>query len=172
MRRLVGLLLILTLPTMSSVLGATRELGVRGGTEATSVDGRYAAGEVYYLRHLPWRKKLLDGLEVATRLDAGAGYLNASSASGGWLALGGNVVLDMTGRGLALECGFRPAWLVRHHFGTDDFGGPLQFASHVGLAFELGPLILSYRLQHMSNAHLFKKNPGLDLHLIGLGMRF
>ena len=41
-----------------------------------------------------------------------------------------------------------------------------------GTTLNFGKANLSYRYQHISNAHIYKENPGLDLHMVGLGMRF
>lgn len=170
-----GLLLVLllfVLPAVSWAKASSAEFGVRGGSDATSVAENYAAGEVYFLQDLPWQKELRPGMRMHARLDMGGGYLSAASERGGWLAVGGNLVLTLPGGRWALDGGLRPAWLFRDKFGKDDYGGPVQFASHVGVTLHLGQFALSYRFQHLSNANLYDKNSGLDLHLFGLGMRF
>jgi len=172
MKRCLIALFMLILPTLSWALATTMELGVRGGTHANGLDENYTAGEVYYLYTLPWQKELGSGRKVYARIDAGAGYLYTDARRGGWVAAGGDLVLSLLDGALELECGLRPTWLTEDEFGDDNFGGPVQFSSHVGLTYNIGNTALSYRYQHISNAHIYDENPGLDLHLVGLGVRF
>lgn len=166
-----GLLLLLCLPaTVVAEEPPLWEFGLRGGMDATSVKENYSVGEVYLLRALPWQVALAGGT-LATRLDVGAAYLEANQDSGAWLAAGANVVWR-AGRVVEIEAGFRPAWLADHRFGEDDFGGGIQFISHGGIALHFAPVVLSYRYQHLSNAGIYSKNDGLDLHLFGIGARF
>lgn len=165
-------LLFLFLPTSTWSLGTTMELGVRGGIDSTTRHENYTAGELYYLLDLPWQKQLGSNITLSTRLDSGVGYLHTNSQDSGWLAVGGDVVFSLLDDVWELEGGFRPTWLFRHEIGEDDFGGPVQFSSHVGTTLNFGQFSLSYRYQHISNSDLYNENPGLDLHLIGLGLRF
>lgn len=169
---LFAALMFLLLPTASWSIDTTMELGVRGGIDSRARHENYTAGELYYLQALPWQKQLSSNVMFSTRLDSGVGYLHTNSEDSGWLAVGGDVVFSLLDDVWELEAGFRPTWLFRHEIGEDDFGGPVQFSSHVGTTFNLGQISLSYRFQHISNSDLYSENPGLDLHLIGLGMRF
>lgn len=169
---LVIALLVLLFPMTSWSATATMEIGVRGGRDTLVEHEDFVAGEFYYLQALPWQKELDPRAKLYARLDAGTGYLRVDSESGGWLAVGGDVVLSLMGGAWELEGGIRPTWLFDHDLGGEDFGGPVQFMSHVGATFNLGPVALSYRFQHTSNASLYDCNPGLNLHLFGLGVRF
>lgn len=168
----IALLVLALLPALARAFDTTTEVGVRGGTDASSVAENYAAGEVYFLQDLPWRKALRPGMQLHARFDSGVGYLSAASARGGWLAVGGDVVLSLMDGLWQIDGGLRPTWLLRDEFGKDDYGGPVQFASHAGVTLKLGAFSLSYRFQHLSNASLYDENPGLNLHLFGLGMRY
>jgi hypothetical protein len=87
------------------------------------------------------------------------------------------LVLDKPGFGLAPEVGINANFLDRRHFGDQDFGSMLQFGTYLGLfyRFDCG-LKIGYRLQHISNGHVFYEegtpNPGLDMHLIGVSWTF
>jgi len=168
----VLLLLLLLLPVKAWSLDSTMELGARGGVDTLDENENFLAGEIYYLYTLPWQKQLSPGVNLFTRLDAGLAYLRADSRSGGWLAVGGDVVLSFREGVWELEYGFRPTWLFESDLGGDDFGGPIQFSNHLGATLNRGPVALSYRFQHISNASLYDDNPGLDLHMVGLGLRF
>lgn len=165
-------MLFLLLPVSALAAAAPLwEFGLRGGMEATGSKENYMAGEVYLLRALPWRADLAGGALTA-RLDLGAGFLEADNDDGGWLAGGADLVYSVAGGLIALEAGFRPTWLIDHVYGSDDFGGDLQFTSHGGIALHLDPVVISYRYQHTSNASIYDDNDGLDLHLFGVGACF
>ncbi len=66
-----------------------------------------------------------------------------------------------------------PAIFTRHRFSNHDFGGPLSFFSSVGLnIIPFWKICIAYRLQHMSNANLFRTNHRLNLHIIELNYLF
>ncbi len=171
-RLLILLMLVIVMPSMSWALATTMEFGVRGAVSETGLRENYRAIEIYGQRLLPWRIELSPASVIYTRLDIGAGYMEAISDSGGWLAVGGDVVLSLLNGVWEVEVGWRPTFLFDHEFGNDDYGGPFQFSSHIGTTLNFGKANLSYRYQHISNAHIYKENPGLDLHMVGLGMRF
>ena len=173
MRRLMLLSLFLILcPTFSWALATTMEIGVRGGMDAKLVEENYSFAEVYYHKRLPWKKQLAPGVVVYVRLDAGACYYDAASDDSGWLALGGDLVMSLMNGAWELEAGWRPTILFDHELGQDDLGGPIQFSSHLGTSVYLGDAALSYRYQHISNAKLYDQNPGLDVHMFGVGVRY
>ena len=56
-----------------------------------------------------------------------------------------------------------------------DFDIPFAFGSQVGLGARFGPngtYELMYRYQHQSNAGLGDSNPGINFHVLSLGMHF
>jgi hypothetical protein len=74
---------------------------------------------------------------------------------------------------ILLDGGISAALLSEHQFGRENFGGPIQFVSHVGISFKLSAnLGLGYRFQHMSNASIYNRNPGLELHMLELSYFF
>ena len=152
---------------------ADMEAGARGGVDnSNNLEKNYTAAELYFLKNFPWTLQLGKQTILSSRFDAGATYLNASGDKGGMLAAGGDLVLGFWNGGLELEVGFRPTWMFDHTYGDDDFGGGMQFTSHAGIALGWQNLVLNYRLQHTSNAGIYDDNPGLNLHMIGLGCRF
>jgi hypothetical protein len=148
------------------------ELGVRGGVDDSSLREHYYAIELYYLKKLPWEKEISPGLKVYARFDAGVTYLDGDAKDGGWVAAGGDIVCSLVDGAFELEIGWRPAWLFEHEYGEDDLGGDFQFVTHAGASVNLGRASLNYRFQHISNAGIYDSNPGLDLHMLGLGVRF
>ena len=67
------------------------------------------------------------------------------------------------------------------HFHTDseiedkDFDVPFAFGSHFGVGARFGAneqFEFVYRFQHLSNASIGDKNPGINFHVLHLGYRF
>jgi len=168
----IVLLFLMLLPGMvEAAQSPTWEYGLRGGMDAKRAEENFTAAELYLLRAFAWRADPGVG-SLYARLDIGAGFLEAAGDRGGWLAGGADLVWQLAGDRMEIEAGLRPTWLIDHTYGDDDFGGELQFASHLGIALHVTPVVFSYRYQHLSNAHIYPKNGGLDLHLFGLGTRF
>ena len=168
-------ILCLLLPLQAKTVSANEmQIGLRGGCdkEKNNLHEHYAAAELYILKEFPRKVSLGEQAALSGRFDLGATYLKGSDDRGGMLAAGGDLVLGLWQGHLEFEIGFRPTWMFRHTYGEDNFGGGLQFTSHAGLAISLHNLVLNYRLQHTSNAGLYEDNPGLNLHMIGLGYRF
>ena len=70
---------------------------------------------------------------------------------------------------ILLDGGISAGLLSEHKFGEENFGGPIQFISHAGISFKLSDnLGVGYRFQHMSNASIYNRNPGLELHMFEL----
>ncbi len=66
-----------------------------------------------------------------------------------------------------------PAVITRYRFSNHDFGGPLTFLTSVGVRIKpVWKISLTYRLQHMSNADIFRKNHRLNLHVLELNYHF
>ncbi len=59
--------------------------------------------------------------------------------------------------------------------GNKDFDIPFSFGNHIGAGFRFGAhgrYEVLYRFQHLSNASIGDKNPGINFHVIQLGYRF
>ena len=150
------------------------EIGVRGGTDVSehNLEENYQAAEVYFLKQLPWGATLGEQTTLTSRFDIGATYLEGGGDESGMLAVGADLVLGLLDGRMECEIGFRPTWMFGQKYGGDDFGGGLQFTSHVGAAINWQSVVLNYRLQHTSNAGIYDHNPGLNMHLFGMGYRF
>lgn len=150
------------------------EIGVRGGGDngGYNLKEDYVAAELYFLKQLPWGTTMGDHATLTSRFDMGATYLEARDEEGGMVAVGADLVLGLWNGTTELDLGFRPTWMLKDEYGKDDFGGGLQFSSHVGLSINWQAMTFSYRLQHTSNGGIYDSNPGLNLHMIGLGYRF
>jgi len=172
---LLTILFILLLPVCVNAEATTNmSIGLRGGTDVSehNLNENYHAAELYFLKKLPWGTTLGKQTSISSRFDVGTIYLDGGDDKNAMLAVGVDLVYGLWDGCVEVEIGFRPTWMFDHEYGDDDFGGGLQFTSHAGLAVNWQSMALSYRIQHTSNAGIYNKNPGLNLHMVGLGYRF
>lgn len=153
--------------------------GVRSGFSASSFNDPFVQAEAFASwtlpQRLPWHLESSSGWYTQVRIDLTSGWLHGRvQREEGWVGtLGPGINIGKRGFPLALDLGSSPTGLSRSRFGTTDFGVQFQFTTHVGITCDLGRrLVLGYRAQHMSNAHISGHNPGLDLHAFSLGWRF
>ena len=117
---------------------------------------------------LPWQCYSVAGWGVGTRLMASAGIMRGA----GKTALVGSLIPELVlgsedGR-FVLDFGAGGALISRHRFGTQDYGGPFQFALTVGGRVPLyGKLGLGYRFLHYSDAGVNGPDTiGADFHML------
>ncbi len=122
---------------------------------------------------LPWKRYSTSDWGVGTRLMASAGIMRG----GGETALVVSLIPELTlgsedGR-FVLDLGAGGALLSRHRFGTQNYGGPFQFALTVGVGVPLyKKLGLGYRFLHYSDAGVNGPDSiGADFHMIELSYR-
>jgi lipid A 3-O-deacylase len=71
-----------------------------------------------------------------------------------------------------IEAGISPTFITRHAFKSNELGGLFNFTSYAGIYFSpLKSLTAGYRFQHMSNAGLYRPNPGVNLHILEIRIR-
>jgi hypothetical protein len=174
----IWLILVLLLGIFSPRPGRAEEtnwtaVGFRVGISATEQRGDFTQYEVFATYGLPWSWQPASTWALSTRIHFSAGALRGGGETGFIGSVGPNIALSMVGGHILLDGGISPALLSKHEFGQEDFGGPVQFVSHVGISFKLGTnLGVGYRFQHMSNASIYDQNPGLELHVFELSYWF
>lgn len=151
---------------------SAHEFGLRGGFNAQDPKENYTVGEIYFTYGSPWRPFADVGNNLSLWFEIAAAHFEAAGDDGQYLAVGGTLIYAPDGGPLELEIGWRPTWLPDYRFSKDDFGGQLQFTSHIGFGLAWQPVRVGYRYQHTSNASIYEENPGLDLHMFGVGFRF
>jgi len=68
---------------------------------------------------------------------------------------------------VSVSTGFKPSLMTNHIFNDFDLGGTLNFKSHIALTISPAEKInLGYRFEHISNAGLYEKNPGVNFHYV------
>lgn len=123
---------------------------------------------------LPWQSDPAWGWQADTRLMASAGLLQGAGENGIVASLVPLVGLCREGWPFLLDLGIGGALLSRYEVGTQDFGGPFQFALTTGASFQVyHPFGIGYRFMHYSDAGLNGDTTvGSDFHMIELYYHF
>ena len=131
--------------------------------------------DVAALWRLPWQWPLGNtGLRLETRLITSAGAITG----GGDTGFIGTVVPDLAltawnGR-VSLDAGLGAGLFPKYHFGTQNFGGPVQIVGTVGIGVNVwAHAYAGFRLQHFSDATLYGSNTlGADMYIFEIAYRF
>lgn len=117
---------------------------------------------------LPWRRYSRSGWGAGTRLMASAGALRGARKTGLVISLVPLLALGSQDGRFTLDMGAGGALLSRQRFGTQDYGGPFQFALTLGAGVPLNKhLGLGYRFMHYSDAGINGSNTtGADFHMV------
>ena len=148
-------------------------VGLRAGLSTTDSEEDFEQYELFATYGLPWSWELTPGWLLSMKINLSAGALRSGDDTGLIGSAGPSITLSMVQDRIFLDGGISAALLSEHKFGDENFGGPIQFISHVGLSFKLSDnLGLGYRFQHMSDASIYNRNPGLELHMFELRYLF
>lgn len=122
---------------------------------------------------LPWQARSATGWVIDTRLMASAGLLRGAGENALVVSLVPELGFWHQGWPLLVDLGAGGALLSRSRFGTQDFGGPFQFALTAGARIPLFRRVgVGYRFMHYSDAGLNGETVGADFHMIELYWRF
>ncbi len=122
---------------------------------------------------LPWKSYSASGWGMGTRLMASAGILQGVGGNALVVSFIPELTLGSEGGRFALNFGVGGALFSRHRFGTQDYGGPFQFAMTLGVSVPLyKKLRLGYRILHYSDAGVYGSHTiGADFHMIEFSYR-
>ena len=147
-------------------------VGVRGGV-SVSDPGYFRQVEAFAGRNLPWQWHTPFNLRITSRVEGSAGWLSAGS-QGGFIGTLGPVIELREGKfPLTLEGGASPTCLSKYNFHERDIGGWFEFTDHIDLDWQVTEhLAAGVRFQHMSNASIYRRNPGLNLTMLSTNFSF
>jgi len=144
-----------------------RSLGVQAGVSLN--DNKKFYSTVFFTSYPIFEPMQTAVGKMHLRINAGLGLLWDDEKTGVVGSLGPSVVFYGMQERLRLGLGIDVALLSRTQFEEIDFGSTVEFISHINIAWEIAEgLTAGYRFQHMSNAGLDARNPGLNLHLLSL----
>ena len=122
---------------------------------------------------LPWREYSESGWGWGTRLMASGGLLRGAGENALIVSLIPEFTLGSEDQRYILDVGVGGALFSRYEFGTQDYGGPFQFALTFGAAVPLYKKIgIGYRFLHYSDAGLNGSDTtGADFHMVEISYR-
>jgi hypothetical protein len=172
---LSGFILLLSLIAPLSCFAADLpvwELGARAGYSFETKDHHAQQYDLFLRRELPLSWNISDNYRVGSRVEASAGTLTTPEATGFVGSLGPDVYLEVVGI-VRIHGGTRLSLITEQRFGNKNLGGPVQFTTHGGVSVNVGSrFTVGYRFQHMSNAHFYDSNPGINSNMLEVGFRF
>ena len=124
---------------------------------------------------LPWSWPLGESpWSIETRLITSAGALYAAGDTGFIATVVPNVALSGWNGFVSLDVGGGLGFFGRDKYGTQDFGGHVQFVATTALQIHpISHAFAGFRLQHFSDAGLYGSDAlGVDLYIIEAGYRF
>ena len=123
---------------------------------------------------LPWQRYRASGWGVGSQVMASFGVIRGAGESGLVVSLIPGLACGSRDRRFTLDAGAGFALLSRYTFGTQDFGGPFQFALTAGAGLPLYQRMgLGYRFVHYSDAAVNGSDTiGADFHMLEISYRY
>jgi hypothetical protein len=123
---------------------------------------------------MPWQYFSESGWGSDTRLMLSAGFIRSAKENGLVVSFVPMFGLQKKGVPIVLDGGAGFALFSRDEFGTQDYGGPFQFALTGGVSFPLYRQFgLGYRFMHYSDAAVNGENTtGADFHMAEFYWRY
>ena len=148
-------------------------LGVRGGATFEGDPGDFQQVDVFAARDLPWSWGSDDGWNLKPRWEVSGGWLHGAGRAGFVGTTGPVLELGEKKFPVTLEGGISLSALSRYNFPDRDVGGWFEFTDHLGLNWHINKqFTVGWRYQHMSNAGIYRHNPGLNLQMLSASYRF
>ncbi|HUA67270.1 MAG TPA: acyloxyacyl hydrolase [Candidatus Saccharimonadales bacterium] len=147
--------------------------GVRGGTSFEKDAGNFQQVDVFAGRYLPWLWGGTNGLNIKPRWEASAGCLHNEGKEAAVGTTGPVFEMRIKNFPLTVEGGVSLSALSRSDFPDRDLGGWFEFTDHAGINWHINKqFTVGWRYQHMSNAGIYAKNPGLNLQMLSATYNF
>jgi hypothetical protein len=123
---------------------------------------------------LPWQEPLSSDWVAGARLLASVGVLQGGDKTALVASLVPVLAFDLQNGRFTLDLGAGLALLSRHHYGEQDFGGPVQAALTFGVAVPVYERIaVGYRFVHYSDGRAYGRDTiGADFHMVEVSYRF
>jgi hypothetical protein len=148
-------------------------VGARGGSTFETDAGHFRQADAFVGRYLPWRWNSYFGLSFKPRVEASAGCLSGGDQDGFVGTLGPVIEMQEGKFPVTLEGGISLTGLSRYDFDDRDLGGQFQFTDHLGFDWHVSKgVTVGWRFQHMSNAGIYRHNPGLNLQMLSASYSF
>lgn len=122
---------------------------------------------------LPWKSYSMSGWGIGSRLMESTGILQGTGESALVFSLIPELTMGSNDGRFTLDMGAGGALFSRYRFGTQDYGGPFQFALTVSISVPVyKKLGIGYRFLHYSDASVNGDDTiGADFHMIEFSYR-
>lgn len=148
------------------------KFGVMVAADTVDQDEDFEQYEVFLTHSLPWRR-IGETWSFFTHLDMTAGMIADSEKTTSIGSIGPRFGFHQNDGPMIVDIGSRVTLVGDDKLGVRVLDGPVHFSSHARIGFRLFKKTeIGFRLQHMSNAGLSNRNPGLDLFVIDVGHYF
>jgi len=178
-----GLVLLFTCCLLAPSLSYSKDLSLQSLSMRARVSEKTLLGEdapenfkeydVSANFELPWKSYSMSGWGMGSRLMASTGILQGTGESALVFSLIPELTLGSEDGRFTLDMGAGGALFSRHRFGTQDYGGPFQFALTLGIGVPFyKKLGIGYRFLHYSDAGVNGGDTiGADFHMIEFSCR-
>ncbi len=124
-------------------------------------------------RHPLMRRPIVNNrLSGDIGLHGAIAVLNGGEGTGALFTSGPDFVITYSEK-VSLSGGVGITLLTRINYRKQDFGGNPQFSSYIGLGYRAPwNLEIAYRLQHISNAGIYRANSGINVSLFQINRVF
>lgn len=171
--RLRFFITFIALCIVQSAVAQPKSMSIRMGVPVNDNDTGFRQYEMFADFPITKITGSQNGLRFGMRLDVVTSLLEQSDKWAFLLSVGPSFVLSNAGSRLALKFGSSPTFLSNARFPHKNLGGHFHFISHIGVSLRLtSNMAVVYRIQHLSNASTVQPNPGLNLHMFGIGVEF
>jgi hypothetical protein len=134
----------------------------------------FRAYDLFTTIRLPWEERFATGWPVGLRVLASAGVLQGADKTALVVSAIPVLAFGLPDWRFTLDLGAGLAFMSRHHYAQQDFGGPVQAALTLGFSVPLYERIgVGYRFLHYSDGGAYGSGTiGADFHTIELLYRF
>lgn len=164
------MILFLSMIMLTASFAQEIQYGIRTGINDNHKKDLDLSAYEIYLHTVPplySTDNFLDDLNIS--LEMALGVVHDKTNSSLLFSIGPTFKLINYGNIVTLSTGLKPSLITNHVFNNFDVGGAFNFKSYIDLTVSLYKHInFGYRFEHISNAGLYRKNPGINFHYIEL----
>lgn len=165
----INIVIIYLLLITTGIFAQQKEFGIRGGINQSRKEfTELRFYEIYMLTDFPINLIKEDSSSpLKISLETSAGLLQDDITNSAIFSSGPVFLLNTLQKNISLSGGISPSLMTKHKFKNLDLGGSFNFVSHIELMFSpIDKISLGYRFEHISNAGIYKNNPGVNMHFL------
>lgn len=153
----------------SSSMDVSGRVGFDVFSDVETFDLYEVSGRMLFSPYVTWGH----GWSLRPALVGAVSLLHAADDTGFMAGMGPQLELTFPWKPLTAFATLRPSGLSEHEYGREDLGGWFILAMDIGARIDIGGRIMvGYAWEHLSNAGIYDNNPGLNFHVVELGLKF